>query len=201
MGPFAAPRESGRAKRERLDGNVASAEARVGSSTKRSSRRSEGGRVSSSGVRSQNVGRAELGRRKRRERERDEGKGGYGTITRSDIPRRTMRCNSLYPAEGEPPPILARRRRRLNSHDRSHYLLPRSPWRLRGRRERIPGSNYFRRFGASIGRRAPSSLAESRSLSARDPRITKLFAHTRSRSLAKERRRSRRAPGADRCSE
>ena len=48
------------------------------------------------------------------------------TITRSDIPRRTMRCNSLYPVEGEPPPILATKRRRLNSHDRSHYLLPRS---------------------------------------------------------------------------
>lgn len=40
-----------------------------------------------------------------------------------------MRCNSLYPAEGEPPPILATKRRRLNSHDRSHYLLPRNPWR------------------------------------------------------------------------
>jgi len=60
-----------------------------------------------------------------------EGKG-QGTITRSDMPRRTMRCNSLYPVEGEPAPILATKRRRLNSHDRSHYLLSRISWRCRG---------------------------------------------------------------------
>lgn len=78
------------------------------------------------------------------EREGGRKEGDMETITRSDIPRRTMRCNSLYPVEGEPPPILATKRRRLNSHDRSHYLLPRSPWRC-GRR--APTTNYFHGFG------------------------------------------------------
>lgn len=35
-----------------------------------------------------------------------------------------MRCNSLYPVEGEPSPISATKLYRLNSHDRSHYLPP-----------------------------------------------------------------------------
>lgn len=35
-----------------------------------------------------------------------------------------MRCNSLYPVEGEPSPISATKLCRLNSHDRSHYLPP-----------------------------------------------------------------------------
>lgn len=82
------------------------------------------GVVCSPGVRSQNGGGA-----KRVTREGGGKEGDTETITRSDIPRRTMRCNSLYPVEGEPPPILATKRRRLNSHDRSHYLLPRSLWR------------------------------------------------------------------------
>lgn len=75
--------------------------------------------------------------------------GGWRTITRSDILRRTMRCNSLYPVEGEPSPISATKLCRLNSHDRSHYLplsLSRSRWRYYGRSTH---SNYFHRFTAS----------------------------------------------------
>jgi len=104
------------------------------------------GVVCSPGVRSQNGGGA---KRVMREKE-----GDTETITRSDIPRRTMRCNSLYPVEGEPPPILATKRCRLNSRDRSHYLHPRSLWRC-GRR--APTRIIFIDSGASIAFTASST--------------------------------------------
>lgn len=77
-------------------------------------RTGEGGVVRSPGIRGVPRWRRRVGGRR----------VGEETITRSDILRRTMRCNSLYPVEGEPSPISATKLCRLNSHDRSHYLPP-----------------------------------------------------------------------------